>query len=290
VILLHMSAQLDCILSPCEKPVRSSVPSVRAPILAIMIFQVAALFARAFLEIRLIDSGEPRPFAQDLSYLVVPPILIILMYPILRGHGSYLRSLLRRQDLTIRLIAASVLLGFTLRMSFWGGLISFVSFGVLRNTDPNAVVGPVISFGCPDPGILALSFVVVSLLIPVTEEIIHRGLILQSLLHRGKILAIVLSSALFAIAHDPQAITVAFLGGLFLGVQMINSRALWGPLITHATYNALAVLDWECMSTQWNPVDTTSAMVGTGLVATALAAVAISFSIFLVLQKAHRGA
>ncbi len=285
-----MSAQLDCILSLGEKPVRSSVPSVRAPILAIMIFQVAALFARAFLEIRLIDSGEPRPFAQDLSYLVVPPILIILMYPILRQHGSSLRSLLRRQDLTIRLIAASVLLGFTLRMSFWGGLISFVSFGVLRNTDPNAVVGPVISFGCPDPGILALSFVVVSFLIPVTEEIIHRGLILQSLLHRGKILAIVLSSALFAIAHDPQAITVAFLGGLFLGVQMINSRALWGPLITHATYNALAVLDWECMSTQWNPVDTTSALVGTGLVATALAAVAISFSIFLVLQKAHRGA
>ena len=285
-----MSAQLDCILSPCEKPVRSSVPSVRAPILAIMIFQVAALFVRAFLEIRLIDGGEPPPFAHDLSYLVVPPILIILMYPILRRHGSYLRALLRRQDLTIRLIAVSVLLGFTLRMSFWGGLISFVSFGVLRNTDPNAVVGPVISFGCPDPGILALSFVVVSLLIPVTEEIIHRGLILQSLLHRGKILAIVLSSALFAIAHDPQAIAVAFLGCLFLGVQMINSRALWGPLITHATYNALAVLDWECMSTQWNPVDTTSAMVGTGLVATALAAVAISFSIFLVLQKAHRGA
>ncbi len=269
---------------------RSSVPSVRAPILAIMIIQVAALFARAFLETRLIDSGEPQPFAQDLSYLVVPPILIILMYPILRRNGSYLRSLLRRQDLTVRLIATSVLLGFALRMSFWGGLISFVSFGVLRNTDPNAVVGPVISFGCPDPGILVLSFVVVSFLIPVTEEIIHRGLILQSLLHRGKILAIVPSSALFAIAHDPQAITLAFLGGLFLGLQMINYKTLWATLVTHATYNAMAILDSECVSTRWNPIDTTSAMVGTGLVATALAVVAMSFSIFLVLQKEHRGA
>ena len=269
---------------------RPSVPSVRAPIVAIVIFQVAALLARAFLEIRLIDSGEPQPFAQDLSYLVVPPILIIFMYPILRRHGSYLRALLRRQDLTIRLIATSVVLGFTLRMSFWGGLISFISVGVLRNTDSNAVVGPVISFGCPDPGILALSFVVVSFLIPVTEEIIHRGLISQSLLHRGRVLAIVLSSALFAIAHDPQAIAVAFVGGLFLGVQMINCRTLWGPLITHATYNAFAVLDWECVSTQWNPIDTTPAMVGTGLVSTALAVVAISFSIFLVLQKGHRGA
>jgi membrane protease YdiL (CAAX protease family) len=255
-----------------------------------MIFQVAALFARAFLEIRLIDSGESQPFARDLSYLVVPPILIILMYPILCRHGSYLRSLLRRQDLTVRLIATSVLLGFALRMSFWGGLISFVSFGVLRNTGPNAVAGPVISFGCPDPGILALSFVVVSFLIPVTEEIIHRGLILQSLLHRGKILAIVLSSALFAIAHDPQAIAVAFLGGLFLGVQLINCRALWGPLITHATYNAMAILDSECVSTQWNPIDTTSAIVSTGLLGAALVVVGISLSIILVRRKGHRGA
>ena len=285
-----MSAQLDCILSPCEKPVRSSVQSVRAPIVAIMIFQVAVLFARAFLEIRLIDSGEPQPFAQDLSYLVVPPILIILMYPILRRHGSYLRALLRRQDLTVRLIATSVLLGFALRMSFWGGLISFVSFGVLRNTDPNAVAGPVISFGCPDPGILALSFVVVSFLIPVTEEIIHRGLILQSLLHRGKILAIVLSSALFAIAHDPQAIAVAFIGGLFLGVQLINCKTLWATLVTHATYNAMAILDSECVSIKWIPIESTPAMMGTGMTAIASAFVGISFSIFLVLRKGHRGA
>ena len=269
---------------------RSSVPPVRAPIVAIMIFQVAALFARAFLETRLIDSGEPQPFAQDLSYLVIPPILIILMYPILRRHGSYLRSLLRRQDLTTRLIATSVLLGFALRMSFWGDLISFISFGVLGNTDPNAVIGPVITFGCPDPGILALSFVVVSFLIPVTEEIIHRGLILQSLLQRGKILAIVLSSALFAIAHDPQAIVLAFLGGLFLGLQLINCRALWGPMITHATYNSMAILDSECLSTQWNPIDTTSAMVGTGLLAAALAVVGIALSIILVQRNGHRGA
>ena len=269
---------------------RSSVPPVRAPIVAIMIFQFAALFARAFLETRLIDSGEPQPFAQDLSYLVIPPILIILMCPILRRHGSYLRSLLRRQDLTIRLIATSVLLGFALRMSFWGGLISFVSFGVLRNTDPNAVVGPVISFGCPDPGILVLSFVVVSFLIPATEEIIHRGLILPSLLHRGKILAIVLFSALFAIAHDPQAIAVAFLGGLFLGVQMMNYKTLWATLLTHATYNAMVILDSECLSTQWNPIDTTSAMVGTGLLAAALALVGIALSITLVQRNGHRGA
>ena len=264
--------------------------SVRAPILAIMIFQVAALFARAFLEIRLIDGGEPQPFAQDLSYLVVPPILIILMFPILRRHGSYLRSLLHRQDLTIRLIATSVLLGFALRISFWGGLISFASFGILQNANPSAIVGPRISIGCPDAAVLALSFLVMSFLVPMIEETINRGLILQSMLHRGRLFSLVLSSVLFALMHDPQAITVAFLGGLFLGVQMINCRVLWGPLITHATYNAVAILDSECVGAQWNPIDTTSVMVGTGLLAAALAVVGIALSSILVQRNGHRGA
>lgn len=269
---------------------QSSPTVIRAPIIAIMIFQLAALFARAFLEVRLMDSGEPKPFAQDLSYLVVPPILIILMYPVLRQHWPFLRSLLRRQDLTLRLILLSVLLGATLRMTFWGGLISLTSFGVLRNTDPDAIVGPAISFGCPDPGVLTLSFLVASLLIPVTEELLNRGLILQTLIHKGRFVGIVLSSALFAIAHDPQAILVAFVGGLFIGVQMINCKTLWGPVITHATYNAVATVDWECMSVQWNPLVPTSAMTGAGLIATALAFVGTLFCVLLVLQKGHRGA
>ncbi len=263
---------------------------LRAPIVTIMLFQVAALLARAYLETRLIAGGELTPIAKDLSYLVVPPILIILMYPILRQHGPFLLSLLRRQDLTFRLITISVLLGFTLRMTYWGGLISLVSFGGLRNTHPNAVIGPAISFGCPDPGVLALSLVAMSFLIPATEEIINRGLILNSLIQRRRILAIVLSSALFAILHDPQAIAVAFIGGLFLSVQMINCRTLWGPVITHASYNAMAVFDWGCVSAQWNPVETTPVMIGSGLIATALAVVGTSLGIFLVLRKDHRDA
>ncbi len=269
---------------------RSSDPNLRAPIVAIMIFQVAALFARAFLEIRLIESGEPKPFAQDLSYLLVPPILIILMYPILRHHGPFLLSLLRRHDLTVRLVVFSVMLGITLRLTYWGGLISLISFGALRNSDPDAIVGPVVYFGCPEPSVLALSFLVVSFLIPVIEEVINRGLILQTLIQRGKLLAIVLSAALFAIMHNPQAIAVAFTGGLILAVHMINCKTLWAPLITHASYNAVSVLDWECVSTQWNPIDTSPVMIGTGLIATALAVVGASFSIFLVLRKDHRGA
>ena len=265
-------------------------PLLRAPIVAIMIFQVAALLARAYLEIRLIEGGQTKPFAQDLSYLLVPPILIALMYPILRKHWQYLLSLLRLQNLTPRLVVLSVLLGFTLKMTYWGGLISLVSFGLIRNSDPDAVVGPEISFGCPEPMVLGLSILVVALLIPIVEEVINRGLILNSLWHRGKIRAVLVSSALFAIMHAPQAMVLAFFAGIFLAVQMFNYRTLWATMITHATYNAMTILDWECMSTQWNPTTTTTSMIGTGLLASALAILGLLFSIFLVQTYKRRDA
>lgn len=269
---------------------QQSEPVLRAPIVAILIIEVAALFARSYLQVRLVDSGEPKAFAQDLSYLVVPPILVILMYPILRRHGQYLVSLLRRQDLTLRLAGFSILLGVTLRLTFWGVLISLVSFGVLRNGNHDAIVGPVISFGCPEPKVLALSFVVVSVLIPIIEEVINRGLILPSLMQRGKIQAVLLSSALFAIMHNPQSMIMAFLVGIIFAVQKINFRTLWATMITHATFNAVGVLDWECINTQWNPPTTTPAMIGTGLLASALAAVGLLLSIFLLWTYEHRDA
>ncbi|MFQ6006094.1 MAG: lysostaphin resistance A-like protein [Woeseia sp.] len=132
---------------------------------------------------------------------------------------------------------------------------------------------------------LAVSFLVMSLLIPATEETINRGLIMHTLIARGRIPALILSSALFAIVHNPQAILIAFLGGLFLGMQVVNCRTLWAPLITHATYNAVAVIDSECISVQWNPVEMTNSIIGTGLIASALAVVGMALSILLVMQK-----
>jgi membrane protease YdiL (CAAX protease family) len=175
-------------------------------------------------------------------------------------------------------------------MTYWGGLISLVSFGAIRNSDPDAIVGPEISFGCPEPMLLGLSILVVAFLIPIVEEVINRGLILNSLLYRGKIRAVLVSSILFAIMHAPQAMVLAFFAGIFLAVQMFNYRTLWATMITHATYNAMTVLDSECMSTQWNPTTTTPSTIATGLLASALAIVGLLFSIFLVQTYKHRDA
>ena len=57
--------------SQAVKP--STKAEIRAPIIAIMLFQVAALFVRAYLELQLIDSGTQKLFARDISYLAGPP-------------------------------------------------------------------------------------------------------------------------------------------------------------------------------------------------------------------------
>ena len=260
-------------------------PDIRIPIFGIVIIEVAALLARAFLELRLIDGGESKSIAEDLSYLLVPPIMIVLLFPILRQQGPFLLSLLRRRDLTISLILLSVTLGIALRVTHWGGLIALTSFGVLRSSNPDSVVGPEFSFSCPEPAVLALSFFVLAFLTPIIEEVTNRGLILPTLLHRGRKLAIIVSSLLFAVVHDPQAIPLAFIVGLFLGLRMINMRTLWASIITHATYNAMTVVDWDCLHGIWNPVETTPAMIGTGMIALALALVSFSLCIVLVSQK-----
>lgn len=79
-------------------------PVFGVSVIAIMIFQVAALFARSMLELSLMDDGYSRAIAEDLSYLVVPPILLVLMFPYLKRCKDPLLSLFRRADLTLRLV------------------------------------------------------------------------------------------------------------------------------------------------------------------------------------------
>ena len=78
--------------------------SVRAPIIAILVITTAALLARSFLRVRLQEQGIDTDFAKDLSYLVVPIILGILLFPILRDNKTFLIVLFRRKRLTIRLV------------------------------------------------------------------------------------------------------------------------------------------------------------------------------------------
>ena len=129
--------------------------SIRAPIVAILVILTAALFARSFLQLRLQERGVDADFAKDLSYLVVPVILGILMFPILRDNKTFLLGLCRRKYLTLRLVATAIAIGVLMRTAWWCQLVVRVSFGISVDPDPAALAGPSFSFGCPPLPVIA---------------------------------------------------------------------------------------------------------------------------------------
>ncbi|MEX0976423.1 MAG: type II CAAX endopeptidase family protein [Woeseia sp.] len=231
----------------------ASHPTFRVSVTAIVLFQVAALFARSMLELSLRAQGMGSDVANDLSYLVVPPILMILTFPYLRTCKDSLRKLFSVADLTIRVTLLSIALGLIMRLTYWASLTLLIGTGVIGNEDPNAIVGPLIGFDCPPAAVFLLSLAIMAVVVPVTEEVMHRGFFLFGLLSRGKNLAIILSAIYFALMHELSTYLPAFIVGLVLAVQVLNFRALWGPIITHATYNATATIDWDCFQLIWNP-------------------------------------
>lgn len=232
--------------APTAKPV------FRVSIVAIMLFQIAALFAKSRLELELIDAGIGASLAKHLSYLVMPPILLVLMYPYVSRCRSSLRTLLQLKDATASLILRAALVGVILRLLRWALLTVLIRLGIIHDGE-DGVFGPRLGFDCPSPAVLLPSFVVMAGLVPLMEEILNRGFILHALRPRGRTLAIAVSALLFAALHPPAAYALTFAAGLVFAVQALNFRTLWAPLSAHMAYNAAAILDWECFRIVWNP-------------------------------------
>ena len=255
-------------------------------VVAIMLFQVAALFARSMLELSLMDDGLTRAVARDLSYLVVPPILLALMWPYLKRCKAGLLGLLRPSDVTSRLVVLSILLGLTLRVTYWSGLTVLIWAGVAKNEDANALVGPVLAFDCPSMPVILLSLGVVAFFIPIIEEVINRGFILHALLPRGAAVSVLVSALLFASMHPPSSYFLTFCAGIFFAVQTLNYGTLWASLIAHAAYNALTVLDWECFQIAWNPQASDPDLARLAIIAMPVAVAGICLAVFIVSRKA----
>jgi ABC-2 type transport system permease protein len=84
---------------------------------------------------------------------------------------------------------------------------------------------------------------------PIFEEFIFRGLIFGGLRRSlGFVAAAVASAAIFAIVHPPASVVPVFGLGLAAAFVYERTRMLAGPMIVHATYNAVVVaLQWNLM-------------------------------------------
>jgi membrane protease YdiL (CAAX protease family) len=246
-----------------------------------MLFMVAALFARSWLQIFLTRAGYASSTAADLSFLVMLPIAAVLMWPILRINGPAMRYWFRPPVSWIHLVAYSVLLGVILRITYWACITAGAAFGWLHDANHPTIATAQLSFSCPPAPILALAIQVRAVLTPLFEEFIHRGFIFHALVPRGKVLAVVVSAVLFGLMHHPQTIVAAFFAGLVFAVLTLRLRTLWGPIIVHATFNFSAIIDWDCLHANWNPAVTTPRLTVIAYVASATMFACIVLSLWL---------
>ena len=85
---------------------------------------------------------------------------------------------------------------------------------------------------------LALLAFSVAILTPFAEELLFRGFILGMLLTRySDTHSIVISSLIFAIAHEPIAMVLAFGGGLLYGWVRVRTGSILPGMIAHAIWN-----------------------------------------------------
>ncbi len=218
-----------------------------------MLFQLAALFARSFLQGKLTSAGWDNEVAKNLSYLVVPAIEFILMWPILWQNKTAIVELFPAPNSWARMINTAIALGLAVRLCAWSVLISATAFGWFDYAPPGQARGPTIWFACPPAPALILAVVVTAILIPVGEEVINRGLIVGAMIRKNRNRAMAVSAILFAVLHEPLGAPAAFCSGILLAIQTVRSQSLLPSIITHATYNLLRVMDWFCLHGIWNP-------------------------------------
>ena len=88
----------------------------------------------------------------------------------------------------------------------------------------------------------ALSFIQVCILAPVMEEILMRGFLLGGLsVNYGKLTALLISSALFALLHFNMVQTLsALICGIALGLLYMHTGSVFCCIAAHAGYNMIS--------------------------------------------------
>ena len=134
--------------------------------------------------------------------------------------------------LTVMALASSILLTFV-----YGFAVDWLDLDLLR---PPEIEKDVIF---PGAGIL-LTLQALSLVTPISEELLFRGFVLRGLLRSiGPGPAVAASALVFAVLHlEPGAMIPIFFTGIVLGWLFVRTGSLWPCVAAHAAQNTLALL------------------------------------------------
>ncbi|GAA1988519.1 type II CAAX endopeptidase family protein [Isoptericola halotolerans] len=85
---------------------------------------------------------------------------------------------------------------------------------------------------------LILTFVFLSVLTPIGEELFFRGVVTNALLRYGPVIGVVSSSVFFALVHGiNMALPSALVVGIIAAEAMRRSGSIWPAVIVHAVNN-----------------------------------------------------
>ncbi len=140
-----------------------------------------------------------------------------------------------------RVVARFSAKGLNPLLLLWG-IVAMAAFSVVL--EPLLRLLDFDSMPLPDPGRGGWALVTAVVAAPLFEELLCRGIVLESLRVRAGVWAAWLGSALFfgAIHLQPLQAANAFVLGLIFGYLCLRTRSLWPSLLLHAFNNALALL------------------------------------------------
>jgi membrane protease YdiL (CAAX protease family) len=261
---------------------------LRIPILAVLFFQLAALICRSFIDVQLKNNGFDPGLATDLSYLVVPTLLLVLMFPIARQHGNLIKDLYGFRDLRWR----HVLIGIALAFALW---LTQTATLLIASAQEVAIAGSATIVGQLEPRWtcgsylnIVVGIVTMAILVPPIEEAINRGFVLHYFLPRGRFLAVLSSAAIFSLFHKPEVLFMTFIAGIFFAYITLNTASLWSATIAHAVHNLIVQFDVSCLFFNWESQPTESGVARLSIVAVGAIMILLGVGAVLVSSKIAR--
>lgn len=229
------------------------LPLTAKSFIAVLLVVVCIMFFMAWGNVAFRGSQYSDETIYYASRIAGLPILTLLVWLLVRDHRRFLSGLFSAEGLTIRIVLTCVTIGLLARVFWWSQIVARVSFGWLERASIAPPEPLSFTFSCPEPKILLMAIFVWWILVPFTEEFVHRGVLMSALSDKGPVFSVAFSALIFAAMHRPQSYLFVFLFGVLFGVLFWNARTLWAPMIVHATYDGVIIIDWYCLNTSWNP-------------------------------------
>ena len=128
-----------------------------------------------------------------------------------------------------------------LLLDFIGGWFILIFLTVVSDESPLEIVA---SISVSKYFSLVTTLILLAVAVPIIEELLFRGLILDSLSESyGSWASIFISSVIFAILHiHPLSVLNAFWGGMIYGYVRMRTNSLWPSIFLHSMWNGHIVL------------------------------------------------